>query len=95
MFLGQPSQCIYSIVLGCFDPWYFIAYGIYLCYFDPISFFRVFLPFLGENGKKVGINHNECSPSIHLWEGRNNDVLNHFCGNTIVKVKNEGNMVGI
>ena len=31
----------------------------------------------------MGINHNECSSSIHLWEGSNNDVLDHFCGNRI------------
>ena len=54
MFLGQPSQCIYSIVLGFFNPWYFIAYGIYLCYFDHFSFFRFFYPFCEKVGRKWG-----------------------------------------
>ena len=35
VFWESPSQCIYSMVLGFFDPWYFIVHGIYLWLFDP------------------------------------------------------------
>ena len=30
---------------------------------------------------------------IPSFVGRNNDVFDHFCGNTIVKVKIKGNMM--
>ena len=81
MFLGSPSQCIYSMVLGFFDPWYFIVHGIYL-------WFYVFYPFW----ERVGRNHNKFSSSLHLWEG----IMMFwtiFSRNTIVKVKNEENMM--
>ena len=43
---------------------------------------------------KVAIKHNEYSLSLHLWEG----IMvfwTIFGGNTIVKVKSKGNIVGI
>ena len=48
-------------------PWYLSMV------FWPIFIFRVFWSFL----ERVGINHNKCSSSFHLW-GRNNDVLEHI-----------------
>ena len=58
--------------------------------FDPFSFLGFFGPFL----ERVGINHNECSTSLHLW-GRYNNVLDHIWCNFSVKVKMEEIMVGI
>ena len=54
------------------------------------SHFRVFGHFW-ENGGYVSINsHLPC-----IYEGRNNDVLDQFGWNSIVKIKMEGIMVGI
>ena len=50
VFWRSPSQCIYSMVLGFFDPWFFIIHGIYLWFFDPFSFLGVFDPFWREWG---------------------------------------------
>ena len=94
VFWESPWKCIYSMVLGFFDPrwWHMVFYfPWYLSVvFLPILFFRVFDPFW----ERVGINHDKCSSFLHLWGG----IMMFwtiFCGNTIVKVKNEGNMVGI
>ena len=100
VFWESPSQCIYSMVIGFFDPrypWYFIFHGIYLWFFYPFSFLGVLTPlkgFLTLFWKRVVVNHNKCSSFLHLWEG----IMMFwtiFGGNTIAKVKNEGNMVGI
>ena len=94
VFWRSPSQCIYSMVLGFFHPrqWPVVFYCPWYLpmVFLPILVFTVFYPFW----ERVGINHNKCSSSLHLWEG----IMMFwtiFCGNTIVKVKSKGNMVGI
>ena len=86
---GNPSQCIYRMIQG------FLTHGILLSMvfiygFLSILIFRVFWSFL----EKVGINHNKCSTSLHLW-GRDNNVLDHIWCNFSVKVKMEEIMVGI
>ena len=58
-------------------------------FFSPILSFRVLDPFW----ERVGVNHNKCSSSLHLWEG----IMMFwtiFRENTIVKVKNGGNNGG-
>ena len=58
--------------------------------FFPILIFRVFGSFW-ENGGYVAINaHIPCSNGE-----RNNDVLDQFGWNLVVKVKMEGIMVGL
>ena len=88
MFVGRPSQCICSMVQV------FLTHGILLCMvfiysFLPILIFRAFWPFL----ERVGINHNKCSTSLHLW-GRNNNVLDHIQWNFSCEGKNGGNNGG-
>ena len=51
--------------------------------------FRVFVPFF----ERVGINHNKCSTSLHLW-GRNNNVLDHILWIFSCEVQNGGNNDG-
>ena len=70
-------------------PWFFIVHGIcpwFLTHFH----FRVFLSFLREC-VYVAIN----APLPCFYEGKNNDVLDQFGWNLIVKVKMEGIMVGL
>ena len=38
VFWESPSQCIYGMVLGFFDPWYFIVHGICLGFFHSFFF---------------------------------------------------------
>ena len=88
VFLGRPSQCIYRMILG------FLTHGILLCMvfiygFWPILTFTIFLSFL----ERVGINHNKCSTSLHLW-GRNNNVLDHIWWIFSCEGKNGGNNGG-
>ena len=54
------------LLLVFYCPWYLSIV------FLPILIFG-FYPFL----ERVGINHNKCSSSLHLW-GRNDDVLDHI-----------------
>ena len=72
----------------------FLTHGILLSMvfiygFLPILIFRVFLSFL----ETVGINHNKCSTSLHLW-GMNNNFFNHIWWNFICEGKNGGNNGG-
>ena len=54
------------------------------------SHFRVFLSFLGEWGYVARNVHLLC-----IYEGRNNNVLDQFGWNLVMKVKIEGIMVGL
>ena len=88
MFVVRPSQCIYRMVQG------FLTHGILLCMvfiygFLPILIFRVFLSFL----QRVGINHNKCSTSLHLWR-RNNNVLDYIWCKFSCEGQNGGNNGG-
>ena len=65
------------------------THGIYL-WFLTHSHFEGFWSFL----ERVGINHNKCLTSLHLWE-INNKVLDIFGGIVVVKVKMNAIMVGI
>ena len=51
--------------------------------------FRVFWSFL----ERVGINHNKCSTSLHLW-GRDNNILDHIWQNFSFEGQNGGNNGG-
>ena len=82
---GEVLYNVYSMVRGFFDPWYFIVHGICPWFFTH-SHFRVFLSFL----ERVGINHNKCSTSLHLW-GRNNNVLDHIWWKFSCEGPNGGN----
>ena len=53
--------------------------------FDPFSFLGFFGPFW-----RVGINHNKCSTSLHLWR-RNNNVLDNIWWNFSCECQNGGN----
>ena len=87
--VGRPSQCIYKMIqyflAHGIDPWFFIVHG-----FLPILILGFFGPFW-ENGGYVAINAQ--LPCI--YGGRNNDVLDQFGWNLIVKVKMEGIMAGL
>ena len=88
-FMGSTSQCIYRIMQG------FLAQGILLCMvfvhgFWPIVILVFFGPFWREWGY-VTIN----AQLLCIYGGRNNNVLDHFWWNLIVKVKMKGIMVGL
>ena len=71
------------------SPWFLIVHGI--CpWFLTHSNFRVFYPFWENGGYVAMIFHLP-----YIYEGRNNDVLDQFSWNLIVKVKIEGIMVGL
>ena len=95
----MPSQCIYRVIQYFLshgnDPWFFIVHGILLCMvfvhgFLPFLILRFFCPFYREWGY-VAIN----SQLPCIYGGRNNNVLDQFEWNLIVKVKTEGLMVGL
>ena len=88
VFWGRPSQCIYRmdqdfLTHGILLSMAFI-YGIF-----TLLIFRVFSSFL----ERVGINHNKCSSSLHLW-GRNNNVLDHILWKFSFEGQNGGNNGG-
>ena len=83
MFLRRPSECIYKMIRD------FITHGI--CpWFLTHSHFSFFFPFW-ENGDYVAIN----AILLCIYGGKNNDVLDQFGWNLIVKVKMEGIIVGL
>ena len=72
----------------------FLAHGILLSMafiygIFTLLIFRVFSSFL----ERVGINHNKCSSSLHLW-GRNNNVLDHILWKFSFEGQNGGNNGG-
>ena len=93
VFVGRPSLCIYRMIQKFvshgIDPWFYVVYGISPWFFTH-SNFRGFCHFLRWWGF-VAIN----SHLPYIYEGRNNDYLDQFGGNLIVKVKNGGNNDGI
>ena len=83
VFVGRPSKCIYRMIQ------YFFPHGIGP-WFLTHSCFRVFCSFL-ENRGFVAIN----ADLPYIYEGMNNNYLDQFGGNLIVKVKMEGIMMGL
>ena len=80
VFIGW-SKVFWPIVFYC--PWYLSMV------FWPIIIFRGFWSFL----ERMGINHNKCSTSLHLW-GRNNNVLDHIWWIFSCECQNGGNNGG-
>ena len=68
---------------------YLLVSMVFIYGFLPILIFRVFGHFL----ERVGINHNKCSTSLHLW-GRNNNVLDHIWWKFSYEGQNGGNNGG-
>ena len=73
----------------------FLTHGILLCMvfiygiLTHSHFLGIFWSFL----ERVGINHNKCSTTLHLW-GRNNNVLDHIWWNFSCESQNGGNNGG-
>ena len=87
--VGRRSQCIHRMIQNFLShgirPLFFIVYG-----FLPILILGFFGPFW-ENGGYCVIN----SQLPNIYGEMNNDILDQFWQNLIVKVKMEGIMVGL